>query len=142
MLEILVLNHEDINISRVQWYKFCKNAFAKSLPIPNTVTATTFAQLGEIIIEGEFLFSCTSSFTRYLWNMQNYNITKIKENLEKTKMHKKDWKVKPSEIFFILCEFWLAIVSLALRVTYLVKCILIFTFASKKVVIDLLLSYS
>ena len=86
MLENLVLNHEDINISRVQWYKFCKNAFAKSLPVPNTVTATTFAQLGEIIFEEEFLFLCTISFTRYLWKKQTYyNITKINEKSRENK---------------------------------------------------------
>ena len=89
MLEIPVLNHEDINISRVQWYNFCKNAFAKSLPVPNTVTATTFAQLGETIFKEELFFSCTSSFTRYLGSKQTYyNITKITKIKEKSRENK------------------------------------------------------
>ena len=40
----------------MQWYNFCKNAFAKSLPVPNTVTATTFAQSDEIIFDENSYF--------------------------------------------------------------------------------------
>ena len=93
MLEILVLNHEDINISRVQWYNFCKNAFAKSLPVPNTVTATTFAQLGEIIFEGEFLFS-----------ENNFHAPAVSRAFS-LKQRCSKIGLKPSEIILPKCEY-------------------------------------
>lgn len=49
--------------------------------------------------------------------------------------------MKSSETFFPICEYLASNCQPGLE-GYLVKCIPIFTFACKKVVIDLLLSYS